>query len=182
MVPMASILTQPWQCSHYSLAIRARAKPNPLLTWRALHFRNFCNGRLGPSISESDRPDPPVARTKFLESFREEFKIGFPVISLEIGEMARFVNGAGVLGMEGNIMSRIPAAKANIAKKSILQHIWKNRHEFFFNGSIRAVIAVIDSAKSWASNIKKNKNQALNKLRNSSRSFWRPLRLANVKQ
>ncbi|GMI99138.1 hypothetical protein like AT5G14580 [Hibiscus trionum] len=100
-----------------SLAMRARAKPNPLLTWRALHLRNFCSGRLGLSMSESNSPDPPVAGTKFLESFKEEFEIGSRVISLETGEMARFANGAVVLGMEGTqVLSTVSAGKGDAVR------------------------------------------------------------------
>nr|KJB33815.1 hypothetical protein B456_006G032100 [Gossypium raimondii] len=98
----------------FSLAIRARAKANPLLTRRALHFRNFCNGRFGLSTSESDPPDRPVAGTKFLESFKEEFEIGSRVISLETGKIARFANGAVVLGMEETkVLSTVAAAKGD---------------------------------------------------------------------
>ncbi|MBA0557452.1 hypothetical protein Golob_014521 [Gossypium lobatum] len=98
----------------FSLAIRARAKANPLLTRRALHFRDFCNGRFGLSTSESDPPDRPVAGTKFLESFKEEFEIGSRVISLETGKIARFANGAVVLGMEETkVLSTVAAAKGD---------------------------------------------------------------------
>ncbi|KAH1091942.1 hypothetical protein J1N35_019199 [Gossypium stocksii] len=101
----------------FSLAIRARAKPNPLLTRRALHFRNFCNGRFGFSTSESNPPDRPVAGTKFLESFKEEFEIGSRVISLETGKIARFANGAVVLGMEETkVLSTVAAAKGDAVR------------------------------------------------------------------
>ncbi|KAA3455940.1 polyribonucleotide nucleotidyltransferase 2, mitochondrial [Gossypium australe] len=101
----------------FSLAIRARAKANPLLTRRALHFRNFCNGRLGISTSESNPPDRSVAGTKFLESFKEEFEIGSRVISLETGKIARFANGAVVLGMEETkVLSTVAAAKGDAVR------------------------------------------------------------------
>ncbi|TYJ17156.1 hypothetical protein E1A91_A09G032500v1 [Gossypium mustelinum] len=101
----------------FSLAIRARAKDNPLLTRRALHFRNFCNGRFGLSTSESNPPDRPVAGTKFLESFKEEFEIGSRVISLETGKIARFANGAVVLGMEETkVLSTVAAAKGDAVR------------------------------------------------------------------
>ncbi|KAL4353844.1 hypothetical protein GQ457_06G041280 [Hibiscus cannabinus] len=98
----------------FSLALRSRAKSNPLLAWRALHSRNFCSGRLGLSMSESDSP---VAGTKFLETFKEEFEIGSRVISLETGEIARFANGAVVLGMEGTqVLSTVSAGKGDAVR------------------------------------------------------------------
>ncbi|KAK8586927.1 hypothetical protein V6N13_085941 [Hibiscus sabdariffa] len=101
----------------FSLALRGRAKPNPLLAWRVLHFRNFCSGRLGLSMSESDSSVPPVAGTKFLDSFKEEFEIGSRVISLETGEIARFANGAVVLGMEGTqVLSTVSAGKGDAVR------------------------------------------------------------------
>ncbi|KAK8710245.1 hypothetical protein V6N13_145579 [Hibiscus sabdariffa] len=101
----------------FSLALRSRAKPNPLLAWRALHSRNFCSGRLGLSMSESDSSDPPVAGTKFLETFKEEFEIGSRVISLETGEIARFANGAVVFGMEATqVLSTVSAGKGDAVR------------------------------------------------------------------
>ncbi|XVE67892.1 hypothetical protein DITRI_Ditri09bG0024400 [Diplodiscus trichospermus] len=100
-----------------SLAIRARAKANSLLRWRALHFRNICSGRFGFATSESNPPDPPVAGTKFLESFKEEFEIGSRVISLETGKIARFANGAVVLGMEETkVLSTVSAGKGDAVR------------------------------------------------------------------
>ncbi|EOY02463.1 Polyribonucleotide nucleotidyltransferase, putative isoform 1 [Theobroma cacao] len=100
-----------------SLAIKARAKANPLLTWRALRFRTICSGGLGFATSESDPPYPPVAGTKFLESFKEEFEIGSRVISLETGKIARFANGAVVLGMEETkVLSTIAAGKGDAVR------------------------------------------------------------------
>ncbi|XVF58029.1 hypothetical protein PTKIN_Ptkin07bG0029500 [Pterospermum kingtungense] len=101
-----------------SLAIRARAKGNPLTTWRALRLRNICSGgRFGFAASESDAPDPPVAGTKFLESFKEEFEIGSRVISLETGKIARFANGAVVLGMEETkVLSTVAAGKGDAVR------------------------------------------------------------------
>ncbi|KAG8482881.1 hypothetical protein CXB51_024044 [Gossypium anomalum] len=115
----------------FSLAIRARAKANPLLTRRALHFRNFCNGRFGLSASESSPPDRPVAGTKFLESFKEEFEIGSRVISLETGKIARFANGAVVLGMEETkVLSTVAAAKGDTVRDFLpltgLASVWSH--------------------------------------------------------
>ncbi|KAE8668887.1 Polyribonucleotide nucleotidyltransferase 2 [Hibiscus syriacus] len=68
-------------------------------------------------MSDSDLPDPPVAGTKFLESFKEEFEIGSRVISLETGEMARFANGAVVLGVEGTqVLSTVSAGKGDAVR------------------------------------------------------------------
>ncbi|MBA0829407.1 hypothetical protein Goarm_014015, partial [Gossypium armourianum] len=50
----------------------------------------------------------------FLESFKEEFEIGSRVISLETGKIARFANGAVVLGMEETkVLSTVAAAKGD---------------------------------------------------------------------
>lgn len=97
-----------------SLARRA----NPLLsslphflTWRALGFRTICSGRLGFASSD---PDPPVAGTKVLETFREEFEIGSRLITLETGKIARFANGSVVLGMEETkVLSTVTSAKGD---------------------------------------------------------------------
>ncbi|OMO69440.1 hypothetical protein COLO4_29057 [Corchorus olitorius] len=99
------------------LAIKARTKANPLLTRRALRLRTICSGRLGFATSESDPPDPPVAGTKFLESFKEEFEVGSGVISLETGKIARFANGAVVLGMEQTkVLSTVAAGKGDAVR------------------------------------------------------------------
>ncbi|GAV67944.1 KH_1 domain-containing protein/S1 domain-containing protein/RNase_PH domain-containing protein/RNase_PH_C domain-containing protein/PNPase domain-containing protein [Cephalotus follicularis] len=69
------------------------------LTWRAHGFRSICSGRLG--FAASSDPEPPAgAGTKVLDSFKEEFEIGSHLISLETGKIARFANGAVVLGIE----------------------------------------------------------------------------------
>ncbi|XP_065878351.1 polyribonucleotide nucleotidyltransferase 2, mitochondrial [Euphorbia lathyris] len=97
-----------------SIASRA----NPLLhylphflTWRALGFRTICSGRLGFAPSDAD---PLVAGTKVLETFREEFDIGSRLITLETGKIARFANGAVVLGMEETkVLSTVTASKGD---------------------------------------------------------------------
>ncbi|XP_022739590.1 polyribonucleotide nucleotidyltransferase 2, mitochondrial isoform X2 [Durio zibethinus] len=100
-----------------SLVIKARVRANPLLTWRALRFRNICSGGFGVATSESDPANPPVAGTKFLESFKEEFEVGSRVISLETGKIARFANGAVVLGMgETKVLSTIAAGKGDAVR------------------------------------------------------------------
>ncbi|KAH9742349.1 polyribonucleotide nucleotidyltransferase 2 [Citrus sinensis] len=74
----------------------------PFLTWRALGFRTICSGRLGfaPCEPAPPTPAPSVAGTKVLETFKEEFEIGSRLITLETGKIARFANGAVVLGMD----------------------------------------------------------------------------------
>ncbi|PWA64842.1 polyribonucleotide nucleotidyltransferase [Artemisia annua] len=51
---------------------------------------------------------------KILESFREEFEIGSRVVSLETGKIARFANGAVVLGLgDTNVLSTVCSAKGD---------------------------------------------------------------------
>lgn len=101
-------------------------RANPLLnnlphflTWRALGFRTICSGRMGFS-SQSQRqldPESPVAGTKVLETFKEEFEIGDRLITLESGKIARFANGAVVLGMEETkVLSTVAAAKGDAVR------------------------------------------------------------------
>ncbi|GLU02089.1 hypothetical protein SLE2022_193580 [Rubroshorea leprosula] len=99
------------------LATRARAKANPLLTWRALKFRTFCSGSTGVASSDLDPLDSPVAGTKVLETFQEEFEIGSRVIILETGKIARFANGAVVLGMdETKVLSTVTSSKGDAVR------------------------------------------------------------------
>ncbi|BFG26914.1 hypothetical protein CerSpe_131880 [Prunus speciosa] len=105
-----------------SMANRANPLFNNLphfLTWRALGFRTFCSGRMGFS-SQSQRqldPESPVAGTKVLETFKEEFEIGDRLITLESGKIARFANGAVVLGMEETkVLSTVAAAKGDAVR------------------------------------------------------------------
>lgn len=102
-----------------SMASRANPLLNHLphfLTWRALGFRTICSGRLGFS-SQSEKvadTEPSVAGTKVLESFKEEFEIGSSLITLETGKIARFANGAVVLGMEETkVLSTTTSSKGN---------------------------------------------------------------------
>ncbi|KAL5793213.1 hypothetical protein ACOSP7_001807 [Xanthoceras sorbifolium] len=81
------------------------------LTWRAFGFRTICSGRLGFATSDAD---PPVAGTKILDSFKEDFEIGSRLITLETGKIARFANGAVVLGMdETKVLSTVTSAKGD---------------------------------------------------------------------
>lgn len=103
----------------------SRGKLNPLfntlpnfLQWRALGFRTICSGRLGfASQSEQLVAESPVAGTKVLETFKEEFEIGSRLITLETGKIARFANGAVVLGMEETkVLSTVASAKGDAAR------------------------------------------------------------------
>ncbi|KAL5540637.1 hypothetical protein UlMin_043212 [Ulmus minor] len=102
-----------------SMASRANPLLNHLphfLTWPALGFRTICSGRLGfSSLSEKlADTEPSVAGTKVLESFKEEFEIGSRLITLETGKIARFANGAVVLGMEETkVLSTTTSSKGN---------------------------------------------------------------------
>ncbi|KVI02466.1 Exoribonuclease, phosphorolytic domain 1, partial [Cynara cardunculus var. scolymus] len=52
--------------------------------------------------------------TKVLETFKEEFEIGSRLIALETGKIARFANGAVVLGMEDTkVLSTVCSAKGD---------------------------------------------------------------------
>lgn len=88
----------------------------PFLTWRALGFRTICSGRLGfaPCEPAPPTPAPSVAGTKVLETFKEEFEIGSRLITLETGKIARFANGAVVLGMdETKVLSTVTSSKGD---------------------------------------------------------------------
>ncbi|KAF3672924.1 Polyribonucleotide nucleotidyltransferase 2, mitochondrial [Capsicum annuum] len=104
-----------------------RNKVNPLLfnipyvlTWRRFGFRTICSGRLGfaPSTSPSiANADTPVAGTKVLETFTEEFEIGSRKITLETGKIARFANGSVVLAMEETkVLSTVASSKGDAVR------------------------------------------------------------------
>ncbi|XP_050224265.1 polyribonucleotide nucleotidyltransferase 2, mitochondrial [Mercurialis annua] len=101
-------------------SIIARTKSNPLLnslphflTWPSLNFRTICSGRLGFAASDHE-PPPLAAGTKVLESFKEEFEIGSTTVTLETGKIARFANGAVVLGMdETKVLSTVTSSKGD---------------------------------------------------------------------
>ncbi|CAN1853276.1 Polyribonucleotide nucleotidyltransferase 2, mitochondrial [Linum perenne] len=94
------------------------SRANPLLksipsflTWPTLGFRTICSGRLGFATSN---PEPPVAGTKVLESFTEEFEIGSSLITLETGKIARFANGGVVLGIgHTKVLSTVASSKGD---------------------------------------------------------------------
>ncbi|KAH7851694.1 hypothetical protein Vadar_015417 [Vaccinium darrowii] len=96
----------------------------PLLKWTNLGLRNISSSRLrySPSMSESPSPqasdyETPVAGTKVLESFTEEFEIGSKKITLETGKIARFANGAVVLAMEETkVLSTVASAKGDAVR------------------------------------------------------------------
>ncbi|XP_030953897.1 polyribonucleotide nucleotidyltransferase 2, mitochondrial [Quercus lobata] len=87
------------------------------LTWRSLGFRTICCGRLGFATQSQLDPDPVVAGTKVLETFREEFEIGSRLISFETGKIARFANGSVVMGMdETKVLSTVASAKGDAVR------------------------------------------------------------------
>ncbi|KAJ4982203.1 hypothetical protein NE237_033040 [Protea cynaroides] len=99
------------------------SRANPLLssmpaflTWSKFGFRSICSGRLG-FLSSTPLPSDsgtPVAGTKVLETFTEEFEIGSRLITLETGKIARFANGAVVMGMEETkVLSTVASAKGD---------------------------------------------------------------------
>ncbi|XP_022152158.1 polyribonucleotide nucleotidyltransferase 2, mitochondrial [Momordica charantia] len=100
------------------------SKANPLfstiphfLTWRSLGFRTICCGRMGFASQSQQQLDPDTtlaSRTKVLETFTEEFEIGSRLITLETGKIARFANGAAVLGMEDTkVLSTVASSKGD---------------------------------------------------------------------
>ncbi|KAJ7974604.1 Polyribonucleotide nucleotidyltransferase [Quillaja saponaria] len=99
-------------------------RANPLLSTlprvlarRTLGFHAIYRGRLGFSTQSQLDPDPPVAGTKVLETFKEEFEIGSRLITLETGKIARFANGAVVLGMEDTkVLSAVTSAKGDAVR------------------------------------------------------------------
>lgn len=105
-----------------SVANRANPLLNTLphfLTWRSLGFRSICSGRMGFSSQAQKQPEPeiPLPATKVLETFKEEFEIGSRLITFETGKMARFANGAVVLGMdETKVLSTVCSAKGDAVK------------------------------------------------------------------
>lgn len=74
-------------------------------------------GRLSFATSTSTSPadtETPVSRTKVLETFKEEFEIGSRLLTLETGKIARFANGAVVLGIDDTkVLSTVCSAKGD---------------------------------------------------------------------
>lgn len=102
------------------------SKANPLfssiphfLTWRSLGFRTICCGRMGFASQSQHQldPDTTFSRTKVLETFKEEFEIGSHLVTLETGKIARFANGAAVLGIEETkVLSTVASAKGDAVR------------------------------------------------------------------
>ncbi|KAL0554851.1 hypothetical protein IC582_008779 [Cucumis melo] len=104
------------------------SKANPLfstiphfLTWRSHGFRTICCGRMGfASQSQSQQqldPDTTLGGTKVLETFEEVFEIGSRLVKLETGKIARFANGAAVLGIEETkVLSTVASAKGGAVR------------------------------------------------------------------
>lgn len=62
-------------------------------------------------------PDTTFSRTKVLETFKEEFEIGSHLVTLETGKIARFANGAAVLGIEETkVLSTVASAKGDAVR------------------------------------------------------------------
>lgn len=88
--------------------------PRNILKWRSFPFRNIHSSTFALSHAELEFP---VAGTKFLETFTEEFEIGSRNIVLETGKIARFANGAVVMGMdETKVLSAVTSAKGDSVK------------------------------------------------------------------
>lgn len=74
-----------------------------LLTRRRFRLRTFCTGN-----------SPLRLQSKYLETFREEFEVGNRLTSFETGKIARFANGAVVMGVnETKVLSTVASAKAD---------------------------------------------------------------------
>lgn len=104
-----------------SIAIRRNHNlfSNPhILKWRSFTLRNIHNSTFALSQSSTQSElELPVAGTKFLETFAEEFEIGSRKIVLETGKIARFANGAVVMGMdETKVLSAVTSAKGDSVK------------------------------------------------------------------
>ncbi|XP_024975423.1 polyribonucleotide nucleotidyltransferase 2, mitochondrial isoform X1 [Cynara cardunculus var. scolymus] len=84
---------------------------------RLCYNRTITTARRSFTTSTSTSPadsEIPVSRTKVLETFKEEFEIGSRLIALETGKIARFANGAVVLGMEDTkVLSTVCSAKGD---------------------------------------------------------------------
>lgn len=92
-----------------------------ILKWKSFPSRNIHSSTFALSQSSTSPSqaelDSPVAGTKFLETFTEEFEIGSRKIVLETGKIARFANGAVVMGMdETKVLSAVTSAKGDSVK------------------------------------------------------------------
>ncbi|KAF9620300.1 hypothetical protein IFM89_011035 [Coptis chinensis] len=86
---------------------------NPLyLTWR--RFGSSSSACVSEPTTSNNNRGPGI---KILESFKEEFEIGSRLISFETGKIARFANGAVVMGMEDtNVLSTVASSKGDCVK------------------------------------------------------------------
>ncbi|KAL4568351.1 hypothetical protein LXL04_023961 [Taraxacum kok-saghyz] len=84
---------------------------------RSYFPRTITTSRLSFTTSTSTSPadtEIPVSRTKVLETFKEEFEIGSRLLTLETGKIARFANGAVVLGIDDTkVLSTVCSAKGD---------------------------------------------------------------------
>lgn len=87
---------------------------------RSSYFRRpITTSRLSFTTSTSTSPSPadteiPVSRTKVLEVFKEEFEIGSRLLTFETGKIARFANGAVVLGIDDTkVLSTVCSSKGD---------------------------------------------------------------------
>ncbi|KAJ0962507.1 hypothetical protein J5N97_027629 [Dioscorea zingiberensis] len=107
------------------MAAALRRKPTPLLstaphllTRRRHWIRSLCSSHLG-FLSRSPDPEAdanasPVPGVKVLESFSEVFEVGSRTITIETGKIARFANGAVVIGMgDTKVLSTVASSKGD---------------------------------------------------------------------
>ncbi|KAG9132108.1 hypothetical protein Leryth_022020 [Lithospermum erythrorhizon] len=97
---------------------RTKSTLPSILTWRQFNSRNIRAGFATTSVErDPSSRDPFRPNTKLLESFKEEFEIGSKLITLETGKIARFANGAVVLGMEDTkVLSTVASSKGDAIK------------------------------------------------------------------
>ncbi|KAJ8623923.1 hypothetical protein MRB53_032453 [Persea americana] len=85
------------------------------LSWPRFGLRGVCStGFRFMSEPSAAEPDTPSPGRKVLETFTEEFEIGSRLITLETGKIARFANGAVVMGMEETrLLSTVTSSKGD---------------------------------------------------------------------
>ncbi|RWR91767.1 polyribonucleotide nucleotidyltransferase 2, mitochondrial [Cinnamomum micranthum f. kanehirae] len=85
------------------------------LSWPRFGLRGVCStGFRFMSEPSAAEPDTPSPGRKVLETFTEEFEIGSRLITLETGKIARFANGAVVMGMEETrLLSTVASSKGD---------------------------------------------------------------------
>ncbi|GAB2230862.1 hypothetical protein Droror1_Dr00015157 [Drosera rotundifolia] len=97
--------------------MQLRTKANALLTTH--HLISSTTSKLSlralstpARASSHELPPLPLEGTTVLEKFTEEFEVGNKVVSFETGKIARFANGAVVMGMEETkVLSTVVSAK-----------------------------------------------------------------------